>query len=134
MYFVPCAKIKSSQVIKSNHFIIYLNHPLTLRLPINFTIENISNATISSLADLLALLFVREEISSNFKRHLILLFISKFKSYYLVYFYYYLWASLHFLVRFIGHIVLFHLTFPFIYSIFNKNFQFQQNKQILKRQ
>ena len=47
MCFVPWAKIKSSQVIKSNHFIIYLNYPLTLPLPINFTIENISIATVS---------------------------------------------------------------------------------------
>ena len=42
-------------------------------------------------------------------------------------------ASLHFLVLFMGLTVLFQLTFNFIYSIFNKNFQFQQNKQISNR-
>ena len=35
-----------------------------------------------------------------------------------------------FLVQFIYPTILFQLTFPFIYSTFNKNFQFQQNKQI----
>ena len=42
--------------------------------------------------------------------------------YYLAYFCYYLWASLHFLILFIDSIVLFQLTFTFIYSSFSKNF------------
>ena len=78
--FVPCAKIKSSQVIKSNSF-HYLSQPLNdFTITHQFYIENIYNATISSLADLLALLFAREEISSKcafgskFKSQLILLF------------------------------------------------------------
>ena len=39
--------------------------------------------------------------------------------YYLVYFCYYLWVLLHFLVLFIGLIVLFQLTFTFIYNTFS---------------
>ena len=50
--------------------------------------------------------------------------------YYLAYFCYYLWVSLHFLVLFIDSIVLFQLTFTFIYSTFSKKFQFQQNMRI----
>ena len=42
--------------------------------------------------------------------------------YYSTYFYYYLWALLHFLELFMGSIVLFQLTFSFIYSSFNKKF------------
>ena len=79
MFFVPCAKIKSSQVINSNSF-HYPSQPLNdFTITHQFYIENIYNATISSLADLLALLFAREEISSKcafdskFKRQLILL-------------------------------------------------------------
>ena len=53
--------------------------------------------------------------------------------YYSVYFYYYLWVSLHFLILFIDPTVLFYLIFTFIYSTFRKKFQFQQNKQILNR-
>ena len=41
---------------------------------------------------------------------------------YLAYFCYYLWASLHFLALFMGPIVLFQLTFTFIYSTFSNNF------------
>jgi len=39
-----------------------------------------------------------------------------------VYFCYYSWILLHFLILFIGLIVLFQLTFTFIYSTFNKKF------------
>ena len=42
--------------------------------------------------------------------------------YYLVYFCYYSWVSLHFLVLFISLNVLFQLTFTFIYSTFSKKF------------
>ena len=42
--------------------------------------------------------------------------------YYSAYFYYYLWALMHFLVLFIGLTVLFHLIFTFIYNTFNKKF------------
>ena len=42
--------------------------------------------------------------------------------YYLAYFCYYLWVSLHFLVLFMSPIVLFQLTFTFIYLIFGKKF------------
>ena len=42
--------------------------------------------------------------------------------YYLAYFCYYSWVSLHFLVLFIVFTVLFQLTFSFIYSIFSKKF------------
>ena len=80
MCFLSCAKIKSSQVIKSNSF-RYPSQPLNdFTITHQFYIENIYNATVSSLADLLALLFAREEISSmcafgsKFKRQLILLF------------------------------------------------------------
>ena len=125
MCFVPYAKIKSSQVIKSNSF-HYLSQPLNdFAITHQFYIENIYNATVSSLVDLLALLFVREEISSEcefgskFKSQLILLFIL---FYYSAYFYYYLWVLLHFLILFIGLTILFQLTFPFMYSTFNKKF------------
>ena len=37
-------------------------------------------------------------------------------------FYYYLWILLYFLVLFIGYIVLFQLTFTFIYNIVCNNF------------
>ena len=37
-----------------------------------------------------------------------------------VYFYYYLWVLLHFLVIFMSIIVLFQLTFIFIYGTFSK--------------
>ena len=40
--------------------------------------------------------------------------------YYLAYFCYYLWTSLHFLVLFMSPTVLFQLTFTFIYSTFSK--------------
>ena len=42
--------------------------------------------------------------------------------YYLTYFCYYLWVLLHFLILFIGPIVLFQLTFTFIYDTFSKKF------------
>ena len=42
--------------------------------------------------------------------------------YYSAYFCYYLWVLLQFLILFIGLIVLFRLTFTFIYSIFSKKF------------
>ena len=115
MCFVPCTKIKSSQVIKSNHFIIHLKHPLTLPLPINFTIENISNATVSSLADLLALMFAREKISSKCA------FGSKFKSQFILLF------SL-FLLLFMSFTVLFdtiygsHCTMLTIFNFFLQYF------------
>jgi len=38
------------------------------------------------------------------------------------YFYYYLWVSLHFLILFMGPIILFQLIFTFIYNIFRKKF------------
>ena len=78
--FVPCAKIKSSQVIKSNSFHYLSQPPTDFTITHQFFIENIYNAIVSSLADLLALLFAREEISSTcafgskFKSQLILLF------------------------------------------------------------
>ena len=40
--------------------------------------------------------------------------------YYLIYFNYYLWALLYFLILFIDLIILFQLTFTFIYNTFNK--------------
>ena len=40
--------------------------------------------------------------------------------YYLAYFCYYLWVLLYFLVLFMGPIVLFQLTFTFIYNTFSK--------------
>ena len=48
------------------------------------------------------------------------------KFYYSAYFCYYSWAPLHFLLLFMGPIVLFQLTFTFIYSTSAKSFQFQQ--------
>ena len=42
--------------------------------------------------------------------------------YYSAYFYYHLWASLHFFILFIGPTVLFQLIFTFIYSTFSKKF------------
>ena len=42
--------------------------------------------------------------------------------YYLAYFWYYSWVLLYFLVLFTGSIILFQLTFTFIYSTFNKKF------------
>ena len=78
--FVLCAKIKSSQVIKSNSFHYLSQPPTDFIITHQFFIENIYNAIVSSLADLLALLFAREEISSTcafgskFKSQLILLF------------------------------------------------------------
>ena len=53
--------------------------------------------------------------------------------YYSADFYYYSWVPLYFLVLFMSLTVLFQLTFTFIYSTFNKKFQFQQNKQILNK-
>ena len=53
--------------------------------------------------------------------------------YYLAYFCNYSWVLLHFLMLFMIIIVLFQLTFTFIYSIFSKKFQFQQNKLISNR-
>ena len=50
--------------------------------------------------------------------------------YYSAYFCYYSWVPLHFLKLFTSLTILFQLTFTFIYSIFSKSFQFQQNKQI----
>ena len=44
--------------------------------------------------------------------------------YYLIYFSYYSWVSLHFLVLFMGPTILFQLTFTFIYSTLSKKFQF----------
>ena len=47
--------------------------------------------------------------------------------YYSVYFCYYSWVSLHFFLLFMGPIVLFQLTFTFIYSSFSKkNFSFSE--------
>ena len=40
--------------------------------------------------------------------------------YYLAYFCYYSWTPLHFFVLFMGLIVLFQLTFTFIYGTFSK--------------
>ena len=42
--------------------------------------------------------------------------------YYLTYFCYYSWASLHFLILFIVLTILFQLIFTFIYDTFNKKF------------
>ena len=42
--------------------------------------------------------------------------------YYLAHFFYYSWIPLHFLLLFMSHIILFQLTFIFIYSIFSKKF------------
>jgi len=42
--------------------------------------------------------------------------------YYLAFFYYYLWAQLHFFALFMGPTILFQLTFTFICSTFNNNF------------
>ena len=42
--------------------------------------------------------------------------------YYLVYFYYYSWTLLHFLILFIGLIIIFQLTFIFIYDTFSNKF------------
>ena len=42
--------------------------------------------------------------------------------YYLAYFLYYSWVSLHFLVLFMDPTVLFQLIFIFIYNTFNKKF------------
>ena len=42
--------------------------------------------------------------------------------YYSTYFYYCSWVPLYFLVLFMGFIVLFQLTFTFIYSTFSKKF------------
>ena len=42
--------------------------------------------------------------------------------YYLAYFCYYSWTSLHLLLLFMGLIVLFQLIFTFIYSSFSKKF------------
>ena len=50
--------------------------------------------------------------------------------YYSSYFCYYSWVPLHFLKLFTSLTILFQLTFTFIYSIFSKSFQFQQNKRI----
>ena len=65
MYFVSCAKIKSSQVIKSNSFHYLSQQPIDFTITHQFYIENIYNSAVCSLADLLALLFAREEISSK---------------------------------------------------------------------
>ena len=77
---MPCAKIKLSQVIKFNSFHYLSQPPTDFTITHQFFIENIYNAIVSSLADLLALLFTREEISSTcafgskIKSQLILLF------------------------------------------------------------
>ena len=42
--------------------------------------------------------------------------------YYLAYFYYYSWVSLHFLILFMDPAILFQLLFSFIYSTFSKFF------------
>ena len=42
--------------------------------------------------------------------------------YYSAYFSYYSWVSLHFLVLFMSHTILFQLIFTFIYSTFTKKF------------
>ena len=65
MCFVPFAKTKSSQVIKFNSFHYLSQPPTDLTITHQFYIKNIYNATVSSRVDLLALLFVREEISSK---------------------------------------------------------------------
>ena len=64
--FVLCAKIKSSQVIKSNSFHYLSQPPTDFTITNQFYIENIYNAIVSSLADLLALLFAREEMMDVF--------------------------------------------------------------------
>ena len=67
-------------MIKSNSFHYLSQQPIDFTITHQFYIENICNATVSSLADLLVLLFVREEISSKcafdskFKIQSILLF------------------------------------------------------------
>ena len=53
--------------------------------------------------------------------------------YYLAYFCYYSWVSLHFLILFVGFIVLFQLTFTFIYSTFSKKFSVSVKYRILNR-
>ena len=60
--------------------------------------------------------------------------------YYSAFFCYYSWAPLHFLILFMSLIILFQLTFTFIYSTFSKkfslsakSFHFQQNKRIPNR-
>ena len=53
--------------------------------------------------------------------------------YYSTYFCYCSCIPLHFLVLFMGFIVLFQLIFTFIYSIFSKKNLFQLNKQIPNR-
>ena len=63
MCFVPCAKIKSSDKSNPSH---YLSQPPTdFIITQQCYVDNIYNATVSSLADVLALLFVRKEISSK---------------------------------------------------------------------
>jgi len=47
--------------------------------------------------------------------------LGSFLFFYLIYFCYYLWVLLHFLVLFMGPIILFKITFRFIYRTFSKN-------------
>ena len=53
--------------------------------------------------------------------------------YYSAYFCYYSWAPLYFLILFMGPIILFQLTFAFIYNTFNKKFSVSENKWIPNR-
>ena len=53
--------------------------------------------------------------------------------YYSAYFYYYSWVPLHFLILFMSPTVLFQLPLAISTVLSAKNFQFQQNKQILNR-
>ena len=62
---VPCALSQNKIVIKSNSFHYLSQPPTDFTITHQFYIENIYNATVSSLTDLLALLFAREEISSK---------------------------------------------------------------------
>ena len=59
---VPCALSQNKIVIKSNSFHYLSQPPTDFTITHQFYIENIYNAIVSSLADLLALLFAREEM------------------------------------------------------------------------
>ena len=82
---------------KSNSFHYLSQQPIDFTITHQFYIENIYNSVVCSLADLLALLFAREEISSKCA------FGSKFKIQFILLF------SL-FLLLFIGFIALFALS------------------------
>ena len=110
-------KIKSSD--KVQFISLSIQPPTDFTITHQFFIENIYNAIVSSLADLLALLFAREEISSTCA------FGSKFKSQLILLFSLFLLLFMGLIALFgtiYGPTILFQLTFPFIYSIFNKKF------------